>query len=187
MDPHADSPTPTVSNLVASWGDALDGGGSFEPAAAATVVEQVVHAHEERRSEPRAHLVSPPEQFEAPRPALDRPIIAPELDDRPSAFSYVGLEEPEPTWAERRVGVMSEVLASAERDEDDLPVVDYDVLQRRDIAKELLRARLVAIAEQRELRSAYEIVFILLAAAVAVLLAAPPLVQVLLAANGVQA
>lgn len=37
-----------------------------------------------------------------------------------------------------------------------------------------------------ERRSAYEIVFILLAGAVAVLLAAPPLVQVLLAARGIQ-
>jgi hypothetical protein len=69
---------------------------------------------------------------------------------------------------------------------DDLPAVDYDLLRRRDIARELLRDRLVRMAEQREHRSAYEIAFILLAAAVAVLLAAPPLVQVLLAARGIQ-
>lgn len=62
----------------------------------------------------------------------------------------------------------------------------YDTMHVRDIARELLRARLVAIAERRERRSAYEIVFILLAASVAVMLAAPPLVQVLLAAHGVQ-
>jgi len=185
MDPHADTPTPTVSNLVAAWGDATDGGGSFEPAAAATVVEQAVHAHEERRSEPRARLVSPPPQFEE-REVVERPIEAPAIDDRPSAFAYSALEEAVPTWEERRTGVLSDVLASAERDEDDLPVVDYELLRRRDIARELLRARLVAIAEQRELRSAYEIVFILLAASVSVLLAAPPLVQVLLAAHGVQ-
>jgi hypothetical protein len=176
MDPHAFSP-PTVSNLVASWDAGLDGGGSFEPAAAATVVEQAIHAHDERRDLPRTQLVSPPGSFEDE---------APVLDDRPSAFSYAALDEPEDSWEVRRAGSIADVLASPDRDDEGLPLVDYDALHRRDIAKELLRARLVSIAEQREHRSAYEIVFIMLAASVAVLLAAPPLVQVLLAAHGVQ-
>jgi hypothetical protein len=170
MDPYAASPTPSVSNLVPVWEDSQDGGGSFEPAAAATVVEQVVQGAGERRARGRAErpVVTPPETFDPTEPVA-----------RPTAFSYAALDEPE--LAEPDLHVAVHELA------DDLPLVDYDALRRRDIAKELLRARLVAIAEQREHRTAYEIVFILLAAAVAILLAAPPLVQVLLAAHGVQA
>lgn len=173
MEPHAAVNSPSVSNLVPSWGDAADGGGSFEPAAAATVVEQAVHA--DGASRPPARLVTPPERFDAAEPI-----------EQPSAFSYAALPDGEATWAERRPGAISDVLLDPERDDEGLPVVDYDALRRRDIAKELLRARLVAIADQREHRTAYEIVFIMLAAAVAVLLAAPPLMQVLLAAHGIQ-
>lgn len=72
-------------------------------------------------------------------------------------------------------------------DEDGLPVVDFEALRARDVARELLRARLVAIAERRERRSAWEIAFILLAASVALLLSAPLLVQVFLAMHGVEA
>jgi hypothetical protein len=152
-------PSLTVSNLVPIFEDAgVDGGGSFEPAEAATVVEQVVHATEAPRV---ARLVSPPERFDAAEPV-----------ERRSAFSYDLTRDAETTWAEERHAV----------DE-----VDFDALRRRDIAKELLRARLIAIAEQREHRSAYELAFLMLVAAVSVLLAAPPLVQVLLAAHGTQA
>ena len=175
MDSHAAPQNTSVSNLVASFED--DGGGSFEPAAAATVVEQVVHAEAIARPEirPETRLVTPPERFDAGEPV-----------ERPSAFSYAALPEGEATWAERRTAAITEVLLDPERDDEGLPVVDYHALHRRDIAKQLLRARLVAIAEQREHRTAYEIAFIMLAAAVAILLAAPPLVQVLLAAHGVQ-
>jgi hypothetical protein len=178
MDQHAASPTPSVSNLVPVWEDAADGGGSFEPAVAATVVEQVVQGAGERRARGRAErsTVTPPKRFDPT-----------DIPARPSAFNFSALEEREESWDDRRRGAIADVLASPGRDDDGMPVVDYDALHRRDIAKELLRARLVSIAEQREHRTAYEIVFILLAAAVAVLLAAPPLVQVLLAAHGVQA
>jgi hypothetical protein len=137
----------------------VDGGGSFEPAAAATVVEQAVHAEGAPRV---ARLVSPPERFDAAEPV-----------ERRSAFSYDLTRDDESTWAEERRSA--------------LPEVDYEALRRRDISKELLRSRLVAIAEQREHRSTYELAFLMLVAAVAILLAAPPLVQVLLAAHGTQA
>lgn len=56
----------------------------------------------------------------------------------------------------------------------------------RDVAREALRARLIAFGEGRQHRTAYETVFLMLAFAVMVLLAAPPLVDILLAANGVR-
>lgn len=159
MDPSLPQPPSfSVSNLVPVWDEEIvdDGGGSFEPAEAATVVEQALHL------EPMpTRLVSPPERFDPTEPM---PIS--------SAYAVDPLDE--------RAEVRGPGI------HEDLPAVDYDLLRRRDIAKELLRDRLVAMAEQRHHRSAYEIVFILLAAAVAVLLAAPPLVQVLLAARGVQ-
>jgi hypothetical protein len=157
MDPSRSQSSSSVSNLVPVWEDELavdDGGGSFAPAEAATVVEQALHL------EPMpTRLVSPPERFDP----TERTTAA-------SAYAVDALEDRVPGPAIH----------------GDLPAVDYDLLRRRDIAKELLRDRLVAMAEQRYHRSAYEIAFILLAAAVAILLAAPPLVQVLLAARGVQ-
>lgn len=57
-------------------------------------------------------------------------------------------------------------------------------LGMRDLAREALRARLVAFGENRQHRSAYEIVFIMLAFAVMVLVAAPPLVDIFLAVHG---
>ncbi|MEO6866539.1 MAG: hypothetical protein ABI200_00800 [Gaiellales bacterium] len=161
MNPPATMPASSVSNLVPTWDDGSDGGGSYAPRAVAqvaTVVEQAVHAVAPR---PTPQLIAPPERFDAAEEAV-----------RPSSFTYDLLREDAQTWAE---------------DGSQLPDVDYDALRRRDIARALLRDRLVAIAERRERRSAYEIVFILIASAVAVLLAAPPLVQVLLAANGIQA
>jgi hypothetical protein len=164
-------PSLTVSNLVPSWEDAaMDGGGSFEPAAAATVVEQAVIAEAGPRETRR---ISPPERFDA---AEERPG----RDERASTFSYTLLEAEDDPWVD-------EARAASSHDQDGFPIVDYDLLRRRDIARELLRARLVSIAEQRQHRSAYELVFLMLAAAVAILLAAPPLVQVLLAAHGTQA
>lgn len=143
-----------------------DGGGSYAPAVAATVVEQALHPEQPAPT----RLVSPPERFD-PTERVARPsAFAVDLDGDEADAADAG-------WrAERRVAI-----------HDDLPEVDYDLLRRRDIAKELLRDRLVRMAEQRHQRSAYEIAFILLAFAVAVLLAAPPLVQVLLAARGIQA
>ncbi|MCW2956590.1 MAG: hypothetical protein JWO69_1459 [Thermoleophilia bacterium] len=64
--------------------------------------------------------------------------------------------------------------------------LEYEELSARDIAREALRARIIAFAEQREHRSAFEVAFIFLSAAVAVLLAAPALVRVLLAARGIE-
>jgi hypothetical protein len=170
MEPTAEPAAASVSNLVPIW-DELDRGGSFEPQSAAEVVEQVVSARP----------MMAPEQVDAASPV-----------ERGSAFSYGALVDRDgPTWAERHVterpvrpSITEELVADRI---DELPKVDYDDLRRRDIARELLRARLVAIAERRERRSAYEIVFIMLAFAVAVLLVAPPLVQVLLAARGIQA
>jgi hypothetical protein len=166
MSPETPSSAATVSNLVPVWDDASDGG-SFAPRAdARAVVQQAVLVEQvvpPQAPTPRPRLVAPPEEFdEATLPA------------RRSAYEL--LDGDSESWAEQ------EGLGT----EDELPQVDYDLLHRREIAKELLRARLVAIAERRERRSAYEIAFILLAAAVAVLLAAPPLVQVLLAAHGNQ-
>lgn len=191
MDPHARRPAPTVSNLVPVWdapAKADDGGGRFEPAAAAPAVEHAVERT--LRVEHRAPVAAarpaapalPAVPAEVPATRADpvgearqraRPILPPEQFDaaEPPArrTAYELLDADESTWAEAEAA---------------LPPVDYDALRRRDIARELLRARLVAIAERRERRSAYEIAFIMLAAAVSVLLAAPPLVQVLLAAHG---
>ncbi len=166
MKPWTPTPESTVSNLVPVWTN-VDGGGSYEPASANRAVEQAVLVEQAVAPlEPphaTARLVVPPMQFDE----AEAPV-------RQSAYEL--LDEDAESWAEHEGLGM----------EDELPQVDYDLLHRREIAKELLRARLVAIAERRERRSAYEIAFILLAAAVAVLLAAPPLVQVLLAARGTQ-
>lgn len=170
MESRAFTPSPTVSNLVPSWEDAVGGGGGFEPAEAATVVEQAVQPEAGRRT----RLVTPPRNFD------DAPA------ERRAVFAYDLLRE-EPADATPVGHLTAARNPAGELDDEGLPVVDYDALRRRDIARELLRARLVGLAEQREHRTAYEIVFIMLAAAVAILLAAPPLVQVLLAAHGLEA
>jgi hypothetical protein len=169
MDHDATMTAATVSNLVPTW-DEPDGGGAFEPASAGRVVEQVVERairveqlDPDRPPAGYVRRITPPEHFDA----TERPA-------RRSAYEL--LDEDESSWAEHQGAAV----------DDDLPHVDYDLLRRREIAKELLRVRLVRIAEQRHHRSAYEIVFIMLAFAVAVLLTAPPLVQVLLAAHGTQ-
>lgn len=190
MDTNARRPASTVSNLVPVWDEpraADDGGGRFEPAAAGPAVEQAlrVERHEQAAARPVPAVPAPaapatdsvpverPEPAAEPRPR-PRPVTPPERFDAavplPRSSTYEVLHADAPDWFG-----------------EDLPEVDYDLLRRRDIARELLRARLVAMAERRERRSAYEIVFIMLAAAVAVLLAAPPLVQVLLAAHGTAA
>lgn len=162
MQPPASSTPNAVSNLIPSWDETDDGGGRAaspaEYAEVATVVERIA-----RPAAPATppRRITPPESYDVSTPLR-----------RPTSFSHGLLADDEPTLAEAP---------------ELLPEVDYEALRRRDIARELLRARLVAIAEQREHRSAYEIAFILLAAAVAVLLAAPPLVQVLLAARGIEA
>lgn len=160
MDQLDRRPAPTVSNLVPSWDEPVedDGGGRFEPASAIPAVEHAVLVEQlVPLPEPQpVRRVSPPERFDAAEPVA-----------RPSTYALL---DEDAAWTDDAGPA--------------LPDVDYDALRRRDIARELLRARLVAIAERRERRSAYEIVFIMLAAAVSVLLAAPPLVQVLLAAHG---
>lgn len=59
-------------------------------------------------------------------------------------------------------------------------------LPLRDVAREALRSRLVAAGEGRSPRTVYESVFLMLAFAIMVLLVAPPLVDILLAAHGVR-
>lgn len=171
MDPETPTPVATVSNLVPVW-DEPDGGGSFEPTTAQAAIGRAVE------TAIRVEQLDPVrEPMRTPRP-ITPPDSFDETDAPVRRSSYELLHEDDSSWIERGHG---------DAGDDDLPHVDYDLLHRREIAKELLRARLVRIAEQREHRSAYEIVFILLSAAVAVLLAAPPLVQVLLAAHGTQA
>lgn len=146
-----------VSNLVPCWAPE-DGGGRYEAAGVDDAVVQLIGMTSS---------------------GVERVAVAPELVDPAtaaapvSAFSYDLLHDADATWAEQST-------------HDDAPEVDYDVLRRRDIARELLRARLIHLAEQREHRSAFELAFLMLIAAVAVLLAAPPLVQVFLAMHGTQ-
>lgn len=92
-----------------------------------------------------------------------------------------------PAHIERPRPVHEALLDADGLDEEGLPHVDVEQLRARDVARELLRSRLLAIAERRERRSAWEIAFILLAAAVTVLLVTPPVVQILLAMHGVEA
>jgi hypothetical protein len=92
-----------------------------------------------------------------------------------------------PAHIERPRPVHEALLETEGLDEEGLPYVDVEQLRARDVARELLRSRLLAIAERRERRSAWEIAFILLAAAVTVLLITPPVVQILLAMHGVEA
>ncbi|MCW2928649.1 MAG: hypothetical protein JWM86_2617 [Thermoleophilia bacterium] len=161
MDPFEDTQL-TVSNLTPVWeGAAMDGGGSFAPAAASGAVERAVGT--------RVIEVAPAAQGAIERPGPYAAFAEPVTEEEPMP-APLALREPVTDMVDEHG-----------------PLVDYAVLGRRDIARELLRSRLASIAEQREHRSAYEIVFILLAGAVAVLLAAPPLVQVLLAARGIQA
>ena len=61
---------------------------------------------------------------------------------------------------------------------------ELEEMSLRALAREALRTRLLAMAIGARRRSAYEIVFLLLAFAVTVLLTAPALVQVLLAMHG---
>lgn len=204
----------SVSNLVASWDDperpeatATHGSDErVEPAIAATVVD---HAVRRRLTTGRARLVTPPGTFELEQrgPSVDATVVPersgtgtielPELPAPtfPSAYELL-TEHDVPAAAAPAVEALADAIeehrpvrelgdrVAAPRE---LPRAPYDELQRRDIARELLRARLVAIAEQREHRSAYEVAFIFLAAALSVLLAAPPLVRVLLAAHGIEA
>lgn len=149
MDPRAQLPSMTVSNLVPVWEEpevaSNDGGGSFAPAEAATVVAQALRVE----AAPAPRLVSPPERYDPT-----------DYVERQSAFSYDLLDDRDDTWAERT----------------GLEPVDEDPASAP-----------AAADTHRERRSAFEIAFILLTAAVAVLLAAPPLVQILLAARGIQA
>jgi hypothetical protein len=57
-------------------------------------------------------------------------------------------------------------------------------LGMRDLAREALRARMIALATSTRQRTAYELVFIMLAFSVMVLLSAPPVVQIALALHG---
>jgi len=162
MDPRAHQTPMTVSNLVPVWDEPelvtepvrdpepFDGGGSFAPAEAATVVAQVLRTE----PAPETRLVTPPERYDPT-----------DFVERQSSFSYDLLDDRDDTWAER-TGIAAPAEAAA-------PVEDVPAPMPAGIV--------------HERRSAYEIAFILLAAAVAVLLAAPPLVQVLLAARGIQA
>ena len=59
-------------------------------------------------------------------------------------------------------------------------------MRLRDVAREALRARMIAFGEGRQHRSTYESVFLMLAFAVMVLVAAPPLIDILLAARGIK-
>lgn len=187
MHSHPSLPSLTVSNLLPSWDAAEhEGGGSFAPASAANVVERAV-APELARG-PRLQRPS----ADAHRPAATVPMHPAAAVQAAPRTGHV--EHAQVTEHVRSVEVRESFESSDRRvdhaqlllDDEGLPDVDYDLLGRRDIARELLRARLVALAEQRERRSAYEIAFILLAAAVAVLLAAPPLEHVLLAARGIE-
>jgi hypothetical protein len=67
-------------------------------------------------------------------------------------------------------------------DEEELDFDDH--LTLRDIARERLRARLLAAHAAKQQRSAYELVFLMLATAVTILVIAPPLVDILLALHG---
>lgn len=175
------SPTPsaTVSNLVPVWeAGHFDSGGAWNPEGApAAVIGRVVESaivveqlDPERLAPRRTRMVTPPERFD-PTDRIER------------RSAYELHEEDEGTWAEQHGLPLDDDAI----DDDGLPVVDYDLLHRREIARQLLRQRLVGLAEMREHRSAYEIAFIFLIGAVAILLAAPPLVQVLLAMHGVKA
>jgi len=144
---------------------------------AATVVEQAVHAD---LGTARPRYVSPPDSFDK-LPARSRYAYDLLAEERAPAAAPA----PEPVIAHEFHAPRTERDHSGNV-EDDFDAATYDLLRRRDIAKEVLRSRLVALAEQREHRSAYELVFLMLAFAVMVLLAAPPLVQVLLAARGIQ-
>ncbi len=77
-------------------------------------------------------------------------------------------------------------VAATEPDGPDEVEQMIERMQVRDIAREALRARLIAFGEGRQHRSTYESVFIMLAFAVMVLLSAPPIVDILLAAHGVR-
>lgn len=59
-------------------------------------------------------------------------------------------------------------------------------MHMRDVAREALRARMIAFGEGRQHRTTYESVFLMLAFAVMVLVAAPPLIDILLAARGIK-
>ena len=73
---------------------------------------------------------------------------------------------------------------------DDLELSDAELdaliaeMSLREVAQQALRARMHAFGENRHQRSAYELVFLMLAFSVMVLITSPPLVQVALALHG---
>lgn len=163
---------------------------------AAVIVDEAVRIDGERAT----MLVTPPDEFDA------MPIREDEVVEAYAVATHA--PEPhrdaDPAEDERRIARVQRMVGERpshaqlldvdhalepahELDAEGLPVVDVEALRARDVARELLRARFLAIGERRERRSAWEIAFIMLAAAIAVLLTAPPLVQVLLAMHGVEA
>lgn len=82
----------------------------------------------------------------------------------------------------------ADAIWDGERRVDEMGEEEIDQLASslalRDIAREALRARLIAIGAQREHRSTYELVFLMLAFAVMVMIVSPPLVQLAQALRG---
>lgn len=149
-----------------------------EPPMAAAIVDEAVRIDGQRAT----MLVTPPDEFDSLPIREDAVIEAHVAESRAAHVQRVVGERPSHAQLLETGHAIDTHL-----DHEGLPVVDVDALRARDVARELLRARFIAIAERRERRSAWEVAFIMLAAAIAVLLTAPPLVQVLLAMHGVEA
>lgn len=152
---------------------------------AAVVVDEAVRIEGERAT----MLVTPPDEFDH-APVREDAVVEAYVVEAP-----VEVPAPRVAQVQRAIGERPSHAAMLDQDptravaldHEGLPIVDVEALRARDVARELLRARFLAIGERRERRSAWEVAFIMLAAAIAVLLTAPPLVQVLLAMHGVEA
>ncbi|MCW2960176.1 MAG: hypothetical protein JWM90_563 [Thermoleophilia bacterium] len=166
----------SVSNLIPSWEPEHAEGPVSEPLGT-SVVEQAVAAHVVEQAQVVEHARQPERS-----PAVHARRITP-----PPTYDVGDVTDPVPVRSSFAYDVLSKDPEPIVEPLMALTVDDVDVLSTQTLAREALRGRILAFAQQRERRSAYEIAFILLAGAVAVLLAAPPLVRVLLAARGIEA
>jgi hypothetical protein len=132
---------------------------------------------------PPAHVVHPSHVVQrAPDPlptAVPAPFAAPPLDAEAGPVAALPVLMPIP--AEQAVAMANAAAAAAPEAPAPFDAASASTLK---LARHALRERIVGFGQGRGQRTVYEAVFLMLAFSVMVLISAPPLVDVLLAAHG---
>ena len=152
----------------------------------APVVEEVVAPEQRLAPDAAEHVVIETVHPDGVvlTPASTVPAAAP-APVAPSAYAAVAIEAPLPAPALPAPALpsLAPVADLAAEDADLHEVLRH--LSLRETAREALRHRLIAFGAQTRQRTAYEIVFLMLAFSVMVLISAPPLIKLALAMHGV--